>query len=54
MLHHLAARAFMMMGEGADLLEAILWVTRRIDRNLQMYYRGRIFALLATEVFTRG
>lgn len=45
-IHHLAARAFLMVGEGATLADAVEWVTRRIDRNLREYYWTTVYLLV--------
>lgn len=42
MLHTLSARAFLMVGEGASLPEAIRWVTRNLPVNLRPYYARQI------------
>lgn len=49
MLHSLAARAYIMVGEGAGMLDAIFWVTRHIDDNLRGYYFYRVSKLLLAE-----
>ena len=39
MVHSLAARALLMMGHGAGMIDAIDWVLRRFPQNLAGYWR---------------
>ena len=42
MFHSLTARVYLMIAEGASTFDAVLWVIRRIPRNLKQYYTVNI------------
>jgi len=50
MIYNLTARAYLLIQDGGmSPCEAIIWVCRRLDKNLRAYYSREVSGLLALE-----